>query len=68
MDEGVLEVDEVAVDRVVELCGFGELHGVGLIKSEGKSSSRVTKVPFSEFRKLLIVTESPSVMKKRRKK
>ena len=68
MGEGILEVDEVAVDRVVELRGVGELHGVGLINSEGKSSSRVTKVPFSESRRLLIVTESPSVMKKRRKK
>ena len=31
MDEGILEVDEVAGDRVVELCGVGELHGVELI-------------------------------------
>ena len=30
MDEGILEVDEVAGDRVVELRGVGELHGVGL--------------------------------------
>ena len=34
MDEGVLEVDEVAGDRVVELRGVGELHGVGLITCE----------------------------------
>ena len=30
MDEGILEVSEVAGDRVVELCVV-ELHGVGLI-------------------------------------
>ena len=34
MDEGILEVDEVAGDRVVELRGVGELHGVGLITCE----------------------------------
>ena len=33
MDEGILEVD-VAGDRVVELRGVGELHGVGLITCE----------------------------------
>ena len=36
MDEGILEVDEVAGDRVVELRGVGELHGVGLITCEGE--------------------------------
>ena len=34
MDEGILEVDEVAGDRVVELRDVGELHGVGLITCE----------------------------------
>ena len=34
MDEGILEVSEVAGDRVVELRGVGELHGVGLITCE----------------------------------
>ena len=34
MDEGILEVDEVAGDRVVELRGVDELHGVGLITCE----------------------------------
>ena len=34
MDEGILEVDEVAGDCVVELRGVGELHGVGLITCE----------------------------------
>ena len=34
----------------------------------GRYSSRVTKVPFAELRRLLIVTESPSVIRKRRKK
>ena len=36
MDEGILEVDEVAGDRVVELRGIGELHGVGIITCEGE--------------------------------
>ena len=36
MDEGILEVDEVAGDCVVELRGVGELHGVGLITCEGE--------------------------------
>ena len=34
MDEGILEVSEVAGDRVVELRDVGELHGVGLITCE----------------------------------
>ena len=34
MDEGILEVSEVAEDRVVELHGVGKLHGVGLITCE----------------------------------
>ena len=33
MDEGILEVD-VAGDRVIQLRGVGELHGVGLITCE----------------------------------
>ena len=36
MDEGILEVDEVAGECVVELRGVGELHGVGLITCEGE--------------------------------
>ena len=36
MGEGILEVDEVAEDCVVELRGVGELHGVGLITCEGE--------------------------------
>ena len=36
MDEGILEVYEVAGDRIVELRGVGELHGVGLITCEGE--------------------------------
>ena len=36
MGEGILEVDEVAEDLVVELRGVGELHGVGLITCEGE--------------------------------
>ena len=35
MDEGILEVDELARDRVVELRGGGELHG-WLITCEGE--------------------------------
>ena len=34
MDEGILEVSDVAGDGVVELRGVGELHGVGLITCE----------------------------------
>ena len=33
-DEGILEVDDVAGDRVVELRVVDELHGVGLITCE----------------------------------
>ena len=36
MDEGILEVSELAEDRVAELRGVGELHGVGLITCEGE--------------------------------
>ena len=36
MDEGILEVEELAGDRVVELRDVGELHGVGLITCEGE--------------------------------
>ena len=42
MDEGILEVEEVAGDHVDELRGVGELHGagelhgVGLITCEGE--------------------------------
>ena len=36
MDEGILEVDEVAGDRVIGLHSAGELHGVGLITCEGE--------------------------------
>ena len=56
MDEGILEVSELAGDRVVEL-RVDELHVVGLITCERKVSSEVTKVPLAELRRL-IVTES----------
>ena len=36
MGEGILEVGEVAGDRVVGLRGVGELHSVGLITCEGE--------------------------------
>ena len=36
MGEGILGVDEVAGDRVVELRSIGELHGFGLITNEGE--------------------------------
>ena len=36
MDEGILEVEELAGDRVVELRVVDELHGVGLITCEGE--------------------------------
>ena len=34
MDEGILEVEELAGDRVVELRDVDELHGVGLVTCE----------------------------------
>ena len=34
MSEGILEVSEVAGDRVIELRDINELHGVGLITCE----------------------------------
>ena len=36
MGEGILEVDEVAGDRIVELRVVDELRGVGLITCEGE--------------------------------
>ena len=36
MDEGILEVSELAGDRVVELRVVDELRGVGLITCEGE--------------------------------
>ena len=46
MDEGILEVDEVAGDRVVELRGIGELHGVGLITCEWEVTVQGDEGPF----------------------
>ena len=40
MSEGILEVDEVAGDRVVELRGVGELHGVGLMRENNSREAR----------------------------
>ena len=37
MDEGILEVSELAGDRVAELRVVDELHGVGLITCERES-------------------------------
>ena len=36
MGDGILEVDEFAGDRIVELRGVVELHGVGLKTCEGE--------------------------------
>ena len=60
MDEGILEVSELAGDRVVELRVIDELRVVGLITCVGKTSSKVTKVPLAESRRLF-VTESKSL-------
>ena len=68
MDEGILEVDEVAGDRVVELLGVGELHGVGLITCEGEVIVQGDEGPFAESRRLLIVMESPSVIRNGKRK
>ena len=46
MDEGILEVDEVAGDRVVELRGVGELHRVGLITCEWEVIVQGDEGPF----------------------
>ena len=70
MDEGILEVSEVAGDRVVELRIVDELRVVGLITCEREKSSRMTKVPLAEPRRLF-VTESKSseyIERKDRKK
>ena len=45
MDEGILEVD-VAGDRVIELRGVGELHGVGLITCEWEVIVQGDEGPF----------------------
>ena len=45
MDERILEVD-VAGDRVVELRGVGELHGVGLITCEWEVIVQGDEGPF----------------------
>ena len=66
MGDGILEVDEVAGDRVIELRGVGELHGVGLITCEGEVIVQGDEGPVRGG--LLIVTESPLVMWKGRKK
>ena len=52
MDEGILEVSELAGDRVVEL------RVVGLITCEEEKSSRVTKVPLAESRKSFFMESS----------
>ena len=44
----------------------GSVKIIHLVKWE--ESSRVTKVPFAESRRLLVVMESPSVIKKRKRK
>ena len=48
MDEGILEVEEVAGDRVVELRGVDELHGVGLITCVGHAIVQGDEAPVSE--------------------
>ena len=56
-DEGILEISELAEDRVVELRVVDELRGVGLKTCKREKSSRVTKVPLAESRRWF-VTES----------
>ena len=45
MDEGILEVSEVAGNRVVELGVVDELHGVGLITCEWEVIVQVDEGP-----------------------
>ena len=45
MDEGILEVSEVAGDRVVELRAIVELHVVGLITCERVGVVIVVEAP-----------------------
>ena len=47
MDEGILEVSELAGDRVVELRVVDELHVVGLITCEREGVVICDEVPFS---------------------
>ena len=47
MDEGILEVGEVAGDRVVELRDVGEVDGVGLITCEVGGVVQVDEGPVS---------------------
>ena len=70
MDEGILEVSELAGDRVVELRVVDELHVVGLITCVGKVSSEVTKVPLAELRRLFVMDSKLSeyMERKERKK
>ena len=55
MDEGILDVSEVAEDRVIELRVVDELRGVGLITCKREISSRVTKVPLAESRRWFVM-------------
>ena len=62
MDEGILEVD-VAGDRVIQL------RGVGLVTCEWEVIVQGDEGPFfAESHKLLIVMESPSVIRRQKKK
>ena len=69
MDEGILEVSELAGDRVVELRVVDELRGVGLITCEVGEIVQVTKVPLAELRRLFVAeSQSESYIKKKDRK
>ena len=57
MDEGILEVSELAGDRVVNLRVVDELRGVGLITCEVGEMVQGDEGPLAKSRRLF-VTES----------
>ena len=59
MDEGILEVSELAGDRVVELRVIDELRGVGLTTCERGEIVKVDEGPVSRVAQ--VVTESKSL-------
>ena len=70
VDEGILEVEELAGDRVVEL-RVNELHVVGLITCEWEGDVVAVVAPLGGVAQVVIVTESKSsecMERKERKK
>ena len=55
VDEGILEVSELAEDRVVELRVFVELHGVGIITCEVGGIVQGDEGPLAESHRSLVM-------------